>query len=248
MRPIFLTSAAASAGVIPMILSRSSLWGPVGTVICFGLLISMVLTLYILPILYSLAYTDKTKRKEGFGDVPPKPIHPKHKHVVTSVVALLLIIATNAQAQTLSLDSCKQLAIKNNKKIIDARFEVKSSEEVRKNAFTKFFPNVSASALAMRSPDYLIKGNTPEMKLPVYDGNAANLAGATQFAYVPSIPINALDYLNMASLSVAMPIYAGGQIRNGNKMATLGEEVSRKQQKMTTTEVLVFTDQLYWIH
>jgi len=43
MRPIFLTSAAASMGVIPMIISNSPLWGPMGTVICFGTLISMVL-------------------------------------------------------------------------------------------------------------------------------------------------------------------------------------------------------------
>ena len=43
MRPIFLTSAAAAVGVIPMILSRSLLWGPLGTVICFGLIFGMVL-------------------------------------------------------------------------------------------------------------------------------------------------------------------------------------------------------------
>lgn len=54
MRPIFLTSAAAAVGVIPMIMSGSPLWGPLGTVICFGLLISMVLTLYVLPVLYNL--------------------------------------------------------------------------------------------------------------------------------------------------------------------------------------------------
>ncbi len=53
MRPIFLTSAAAAVGVIPMIISRSPLWGPLGTVICFGLIISMVLTLYVLPVLYN---------------------------------------------------------------------------------------------------------------------------------------------------------------------------------------------------
>ncbi len=62
MRPIFLTSAAAAVGVIPMILSRSPLWGPLGTVICFGLLFSMVLTLYILPVLYSLSYSDNVKK------------------------------------------------------------------------------------------------------------------------------------------------------------------------------------------
>ena len=52
MRPIFLTSLAAAVGVIPMIISGSPLWGPLGTVICFGLLTGMVLTLLVLPVLY----------------------------------------------------------------------------------------------------------------------------------------------------------------------------------------------------
>ncbi len=56
MRPIFLTSSAAAVGVIPMIVSRSTLWGPLGTVICFGLLVSMLLTLFALPTLYWLAF------------------------------------------------------------------------------------------------------------------------------------------------------------------------------------------------
>jgi len=251
MRPIFLTSAAASAGVISMIISRSPLWGPVGTVICFGLLISMVLTLYILPILYSLAYSDKPKNKDGFWSVPPKlqhKHHHKHTHKSALTVGLIFLslFATQAEAQSLSLDSCKHLAIKNNKKIIEAAYDVQSSEEVRKNAYTNYFPKVSASAMAMRSPDYLVKANTPEMNLPVYDGNLSNLEGASQFAYIPSMAINAVDYLNMASISAALPVYAGGQIRNGNKLAAIGEDVSRKQQTMTTTDVLVHTDQLYW--
>ena len=52
MRPIFLTSFAAAVGVVPMIVSGSSLWGPLGAVVCFGLLISMILTLYVLPVMY----------------------------------------------------------------------------------------------------------------------------------------------------------------------------------------------------
>ena len=54
MRPIFLTSSAAAMGVIPMILGRSSLWSPMGTVIFFGTLVSMIFTLTVLPILYWL--------------------------------------------------------------------------------------------------------------------------------------------------------------------------------------------------
>jgi multidrug efflux pump subunit AcrB len=52
MRPIFLTSAAAAVGVIPMILSGSSLWSPLGSVICFGLLFALILSLLVLPVLY----------------------------------------------------------------------------------------------------------------------------------------------------------------------------------------------------
>jgi len=59
MRPIFLTSAAASMGVVPMIISQSPLWAPMGTVICFGTLFSMVLITTILPVAYWLIYRKK---------------------------------------------------------------------------------------------------------------------------------------------------------------------------------------------
>jgi len=245
MRPIFLTAAAASAGVIPMILSRSALWGPVGTVICFGLLISMILTLYILPIMYSLAYKDKPKAQGGLVKARPITYNPGPKSALTLMVIVLSLFSAKVEAQTISLDSCKNLAIKNNKKIIEAGFDVQASSEVSKNAYTNYFPKVSASILSMQSTDYLVKGTTPEMKLPVSDASA-NLEGATQFAYFPSMPINAIDYLNTASISATLPIYAGGQIRNGNKLAALGEDVSRKQQTLTTTDVLVRTEHLFW--
>ncbi len=52
MHPIFLTSVAASMGVIPMILGGSGLWKPMGAVVCYGTLITMVFILTILPIAY----------------------------------------------------------------------------------------------------------------------------------------------------------------------------------------------------
>ena len=65
MRPIFLTSSAAAVGVTPMILSRSTLWGPLGTVIAFGLMVSMVLTLFVLPVLYWLFFRNKKNESEA---------------------------------------------------------------------------------------------------------------------------------------------------------------------------------------
>ena len=52
MRPIFLTSAAASMGVIPMILGGSGLWMPMGTVIFYGTLITMFFILLVIPVAY----------------------------------------------------------------------------------------------------------------------------------------------------------------------------------------------------
>lgn len=56
MRPIFLTSAAASMGVIPMILGGSGLWMPMGTVIFFGTLITMIFLLTVLPVSYWMIF------------------------------------------------------------------------------------------------------------------------------------------------------------------------------------------------
>lgn len=50
MRPIFLTSAAATMGVLPMVITGSALWKPMGTVIFFGTPLTMVFTLTVIPI------------------------------------------------------------------------------------------------------------------------------------------------------------------------------------------------------
>jgi multidrug efflux pump subunit AcrB len=58
MRPIFLTSAAASMGVLPMVISQNPFWSPLGTVICFGSLISMVLIVTVLPASHLIVVRD----------------------------------------------------------------------------------------------------------------------------------------------------------------------------------------------
>lgn len=52
MRPIFLTSCTTALGVLPMILSHDNLWMPMGVVICFGTLLSIVLITLIMPVSY----------------------------------------------------------------------------------------------------------------------------------------------------------------------------------------------------
>lgn len=52
MRPIFLTSATTALGVIPMITAGTSLWMPMGVVICFGTIFTLPLVVTVLPVAY----------------------------------------------------------------------------------------------------------------------------------------------------------------------------------------------------
>ena len=56
MRPIFLTSCTTALGVMPMIISADALWLPMGVVICFGTMFSILLIVLIMPISYWQIY------------------------------------------------------------------------------------------------------------------------------------------------------------------------------------------------
>lgn len=54
MRPIFLTSAAATMGVLPMVMGDSALWQPMGAVIFWGTPVTMIYILTVIPVAYAL--------------------------------------------------------------------------------------------------------------------------------------------------------------------------------------------------
>ena len=299
MRPIFLTSAAAAMGVVPMIISRSPLWGPLGTVICFGLLVSMVLALFVLPILYDVSYDDKLK-KPGMWTVPYNQKFAKFT-VVALLVGASTLIANSVEAQPITLDSLKHAALLNNQQIKNSELDIEAAEQQKKEAFTKHFPTVSASAVAMKSVNPLVdmdmssdgmlsssptynsmmeqagqlqqmqaSGQIEQLQQAAMAGDQNALAQLQQIQTLSDkmqgmqsimgsmadfMPIiqeiiedkkNSLDYMNTAALMVAMPLYAGGRIYNGNKLAALAEDVSHYKKDMAVDEVMIRTEELYW--
>ncbi|MDE5839154.1 MAG: efflux RND transporter permease subunit [Paramuribaculum sp.] len=70
MRPIFLTSAAATMGVLPMVTGSSALWKPMGVVIFWGTPITMIFILTVIPVAYSIM-----KSHQKGADKPlPEPL------------------------------------------------------------------------------------------------------------------------------------------------------------------------------
>lgn len=87
LRPIFLTTAAAAAGLTPMILSASGLWSPLASVIAVGLICSMVFTLVAVPVLYVVV----TRVKVPAPVPQPEPLLPPQAAIARVLVPALLI-------------------------------------------------------------------------------------------------------------------------------------------------------------
>jgi outer membrane protein TolC len=238
MRPIYLTSIAAAIGVVPMILSRSTLWGPLGTVTCFGLLLGMVLTLFVLPVAYW-----KVVGERGFT----KPA-TKTTAVVGALLMVLLAQSSPAQAAegALTLAQCEELALQNNAEIQESKLEIEAAQETRNATYTKYFPQVSGVAAGLLAAKPLAEIKTSGGNLPVYDGNVDNLATATQYAYLPSSTMSMAEHATVFSLMAVQPLYMGGRIRNGNRLAEVGERVANDKALLARRDALAQTEEKYW--
>jgi len=90
MRPIFLTSAAASMGCVPMVIANSPMWGPLGVTVCFGTLISMLYIITMIPIGYWLIFRQLDKKRHNVN----KNLQPV---AATAVALMLAVVPVNAQ-------------------------------------------------------------------------------------------------------------------------------------------------------
>jgi multidrug efflux pump subunit AcrB/outer membrane protein TolC len=128
LRPIFLTSMAAAVGVVPMILSGSSLWSPMASVIAFGLVGSMFFTLVAIPVLFVVVHSKRMKNA-----------------VIAAPLLLLLLFAPPSQAQTrsIALDEAIQLATKQNSLVKMAGDKAREADARVTQARANYFPVIT---------------------------------------------------------------------------------------------------------
>lgn len=168
------------------------------------------------------------------------------KELIIIVATVALWSTASYSQKTLTLEQSKSLALQNNKTLKNSSLEIAAAQEVKQNAYTNYFPKVNANVIGYAAIDPLIDFSMPGGNLPVYDGNPANLPAATQFAYFPGMELSTLQRTAIGVLNIAQPIYAGGKIKTGNKLADLHMDVKKKQLQLTVNEVLLKTEQQYW--
>lgn len=170
------------------------------------------------------------------------------KKINLFILVMMLLSINHVFAQrVLTLEESKQLALQNNSKSKNSKLETAASHQTRMSALTNYFPSVSAGGMMFEAQKNLMEIETAGGNLPVYDGNPANLATATQFAYLPGGTMGLMKKGTIGYINVVQPIFAGGRILNGNKLAALGEDVSVYKEKMTKDEILLKTEEQYWL-
>ena len=164
-----------------------------------------------------------------------------------SIIALCCTLS--ASAQTYTLEQLKDSALHNNFTIRSAKHAIDAAQHQRKEAFTKYFPSVSGTGLWFNANKGMAQTelNLSEHLSPELGMTLAQLLPAEALAALGSpISISMMKNGTIAGVTAVQPVFAGGQIINGNKLAKVGEDVSRLQLQLSENEVEKQTEQYYW--
>lgn len=136
---------------------------------------------------------------------------------------LVLFSGINVSAQNslrLSLSECRKMALLHSEELQKADNALKQAELDKKIATAAYLPKIDGMATGA----YML----PDMDML---GIELRMRG-----------------MYMAGLSLVQPIYTGGKIRTGNKLANIGKEAAADRYRMTRMDVLLEADNAYWTY
>lgn len=166
---------------------------------------------------------------------------------ILSIIALGCSISVSAQTYT--LEQLKDAALRNNITVRNAQRSVEAAQQQRKEAFTKYFPNVSGTGLWFNANKGMAQTtiNPSEVMSPEMGASLAQIFPPEALAALANpISISMMKNGTIGSLMALQPVFAGGQIINGNKLAKVGEDVSRLQLQLSENEVEKTAEQYFW--
>ena len=162
------------------------------------------------------------------------------------LITLILCAFTMNAQETLTLSKCRAMALENNKQMAAAIKQTQAARYTEKSYWVNFFPNFTASGSGLHST---MNGsfNIPGGNLPTFIPDATGqFLPNNGFAYFPGIDLNyKVRTIYMGGLQVEQPIFMGGKIKAAYKMATLGKQMAQLNENLTSTDIILETDQAY---
>lgn len=144
------------------------------------------------------------------------------RNIVLSLIACTCLAPVSGQ-HIYTLDECINSALKYNVKVRNAENDLEMAKHDKKEAFTKYFPNISAVGSGFIANEPLVQ---MQMSLEA--------------------KMEMLKDGMLGGISATMPLFTGGQIVNGNKMAELGVNMKALQKKQTDDEVRLEVERYFW--
>lgn len=154
------------------------------------------------------------------------------------LLAVGTIFGSHAQ-QLLSLDSCRTLALTNNKDLRISQEKITAAHNQQKAASTNFLPKLDVMGTYMYT----------QKEISVLSDEQQQALGAVGGAIGQGI-VNALqtDTRNLfaGTASLTQPLYMGGKIRAYHRLTRYAEQLAQAQHATQLQEVLLAIDEAYW--
>ena len=149
------------------------------------------------------------------------------------LILMILVSASalSAQEVSLSLMDCVSLSESNNPYIKNTYLDIQSAKYQKNEVFAEYFPRVSVRALGISSYDYFLDIVVGQELGDVV--RSMEMGGDNRFGF-------------NATISLMQPLYAGGRINTGNKLAKVGMKASELKHKVNLREKREEVEKLYW--
>jgi outer membrane protein TolC len=232
LRPIFLTTMAAAVGVTPMILSGSSLWSPLASVIAFGLIFSMFFTLLVVPVIFVAVKSRSTKE----GSCKPAA-------AVTAGIALCALLAAGGEAsaepvkQSLTLSQAVELALKQNTVLKISRLKVTESDQKIVSTRAQYFPLLSNSSKAIALSD--------KQLVTIPAGSLGNVGGGP-FPNKDMKLNQGRSTILLSETTLAQPTTQLLKIREANQIARADRGIAEAELAKSENETVLAVHQFYY--
>ncbi len=226
LRPIFLTTMAAAVGVTPMILSGSSLWSPLASVISVGLIFSMFFTLLVVPVLFVVVRSRIRKFSAP---------------AVGMVVAIILLFGSGqvyAEIKQLNLPEAINLALEHNSNIKIARARVEESQAKVRSALADYFPHLSNESTYTRL--------TNEQLLTIPQGSLGTVPGLGPFPLQDTSIDQGSKTLFVANITLSQPLSHLFKINEAHNIASAESRGAEAELRKAETEITFTVHRLYY--